>query len=58
MRYYEKIIDAEWEELPPAAAVRSDARCTFRYSLYVQMLVLIAGSILIGRILGFFIYGR
>lgn len=54
MRYYSKTIDAEWEELPSAP----QTRCTFKYSLYVQMLVLIAGSILIGRILGFFIYGR
>lgn len=54
MRYYSKTIDAEWEELPPAP----QTRCTFRRSLYVQTAMLVAGSLLIGRILGFFIYGR
>lgn len=60
MRNYEKIIDAEWEEIPPDA-LRSDGRSTFIRSLYVHtvaVVITIAVGLLIGRILGFFIYGK
>lgn len=68
MRYYEKVIDAEWEEIPPVAirsdgrtcALRSDGRSTLRRFLYAlrSVVTTIALGLLIGRILGFFIYGQ
>lgn len=64
MRYYEKIIDAEWEEIPPVA-IRSDAQtCALRsdgrrlWDALLPVVITVAVSLLIGRILGFFIYGK
>lgn len=51
MRYYEKVIDAEWEE------IRSDGRSTLRDAIRL-VVTSIALGLLIGRILGFFIYGQ
>ena len=56
MRYYEKVIDAEWEEIPPVA-LRSDGRHTLRHALR-SVVITVAVGLLIGRILGFFIYGK
>ena len=52
----EIIIDAEWEEIPPVA-IRSDGRSTFRHAVR-SVVITVALGLLIGRILGFFIYGK
>lgn len=56
-----KIIDAEWEEIPPIRTIKEPWYIDFLYKtgqIMTHGFLLIGGSIFIGRLLGLLIYGR
>ena len=55
-----KIVDAEWEEIPPTRTIkkgRYNFLCKMKQEI-VHGLLLVGISLFIGRLLGLLIYGR